>query len=361
MKAAIKGVKIRGLCAAIPKQVYYFKDEIKDFPFPEKSSLRLGQVMGFKEHRISDDKTSHCDLASFTLNHVFRNGFLKKDQIQSLVVVSQGRDHPVPGNSKVIHGQLKLPRDAYCMDIFENCIGYISGLYAAACQINSGMDEVILITTDIGACRANKLDRHTYPLSGDAASVTIVSRSDNPEDEIKFVFHNDGSRREVLYTPAGGSRMPYSEETAKMVKDELGNYRSLNMMHMNGTEVFQFVMQEVPLLIKEACEYAGIKIEDIEYHLCHQPNKFMLEKLADHLGVPREILFNNIVEYFGNSSPSTIPLNISYNLGSRRLTDKPLVGLSAFGAGLSLAAAITRLGEFDFCEVIEHPGNGAIE
>ena len=154
--------------------------------------------------------------------------------------------------------------------------------------------------------------------------------------------------------------MPATAETAKPERDEMGNFRSLNDMHMDGTAVFQFVMESVPPLVKEACAYAGIENKQVQYHLTHQPNRFMLEKLADLMEVPREILLNNVVENFGNSSSATIPVNIAFNLGKRLLTEKPLVCLSAFGAGLSLAAAILHLGNMDFCELIEHPGNGCI-
>ena len=317
--------------------------------------------MGFREHRIADNCTSVCDLASYALNYLFYKEYLRKEKLKSLIVVAQMADHPLPGNSKVMHGQLELSEDVFCTDIYENCIGFVSGLYTACSYIAaSNMDEVILVTTDGGACRANKLDRNTYPLCGDAAAVTVVSKSDSQEDSLHFIFRNDGSRREALIVPAGGCRLPYSPETSEISRDEMGNYRSQNDLHMDGTAVFQFVMESVPPLIDEICRCAGVNKADIDYHLTHQPNRFMLQKLADLMGVPREILFNNIVENFGNSSAVTIPLNIAYNLGGKLLRERPLVCYSAFGAGLSLAAAIGRLGELDFCDLIEHPGNGAI-
>ncbi|WP_298067020.1 3-oxoacyl-[acyl-carrier-protein] synthase III C-terminal domain-containing protein [uncultured Mailhella sp.] len=362
MKATIHGVKIRGVCATVPAHVSYFEDELKHFPFPEKSSRRLGKVMGFREHRIADPKTTLCDLASYTLNYLFHRGYLRKEDMQAMIVVSRERDYPVPGNSKVIHGQLGLPRDMHCVDMYENCIGFISGLYTACSMIaGGGVDSVVLATTITGACYANIKDRNTYPICGDAAGVTLITRSDDPEDKISFVFHHDGSRLEVLMTPAGGMRMPRSSETAKMFKDKMGNFRSLNNKYMDGTAVFQFVMEEVPPLIEEICAYAGVKKEDIRYHLTHQPNRFMLEKLADLMGVSRDILFNNIVEKFGNSSCATIPVNIAFNLGKRLLAEKMLVCFSAFGAGLSLGAAVCPLGNLEFCDLIEHPGNGVIE
>jgi len=86
----------------------------------------------------------------------------------------------------------------------------------------------------------------------------------------------------------------------------------------------------------------------------------MLEKLADLMQVPREKLFNNIVEKFGNASPVTIPLNITHNLGAKLLTEQFDVCYAAFGAGLSLSAALGTLGKLDFCELIEHPCKGII-
>ncbi|SBW03809.1 3-oxoacyl-(acyl-carrier-protein) synthase 3 [uncultured delta proteobacterium] len=361
MQATLNGVKIRGVCATVPQNVSYFEDEIAFFPFPEKTSRRLGKVMGFKEHRIADPKTTVCDLASYTMDYLFHKGYLRKDAVRSVIFVAQMADHPLPGNSKVLHGQLNLPQETFCTDIFENCTGFISGLYTACTQIaSSAVDEVVLITSDAGACYANKLDRNTYPLCGDAAAVTVISKSDSPDDFLRFVFRNDGSKREALIVPAGGGRLPCSEETAKVTQDEMGNFRCLNDFHMDGTAVFQFVMESVPPLIEEICHYAGIELSDIKYHLTHQPNRFMLEKLADLLRVPREILFNNIVENFGNSSGVTIPLNIAFNLGERLRDEKHLVCFSAFGAGLSLASCLGNLGNVDFCDLIEHPGNGAI-
>lgn len=361
MLTTISGVKIRGICAIVPEHISYFEEEMKKFPFSEKSSLKLARVMGFNEHRISDPATSPCDLVSYTLNYLFHKKYLEKDKIKAMIVVAQMADHPIPGNSKIIHGQLNLHRDVFCTDIYENCTGFISGLYNASCMIAAGaVDEVILIATDCAACTANILDRNTYPLCGDAAAVIVVSKSDI-RDILHFAFYNEGSKHKALYVPAGGRRMPYSEETAKVQQDEMGNYRSLNNMHMDGTAVFQFVMEEVPPMINAICNYAQWDREKIQYYLTHQPNRFMLQKLADLMQVPREKLFNNIVEKFGNTSPVTIPVNIAYNLGNKLLNEQFDICYSAFGAGLSLSSALGTLGYLDFCELIEHDGDGIIE
>lgn len=358
MNITVDGVKILGVCAVVPQHVCYFEDELKKFPFPESSSRKLGRVMGFKEHRITDPKTTLCDLAAYALDYTFSKGLLRKEDLSAVIFVSQQAEHPVPGNSKVLHGKLNLPRHVHCVDMYENCTGFISALFQASCMVKSGLKNVAVVAAESGACYANILDRNTYPLCGDAGGFAIVSSSDDKDDKISFAFKHDGSRREVLITQAGGMRMPRTAETDKVQKDAMGNYRSLANLYMDGTAVFHFVVEEVPVIIDQACKEAGLSKNDIDYFITHQPNRFLLDKLTEQLDVPKEKLFSNIVENFGNSSCATIPVNIAYNLGQKIQKDSYKVCLAAFGAGLSLASAICNLGKLDFCEFIEHPGNG---
>ena len=163
----------------------------------------------------------------------------------------------------------------------------------------------------------------------------------------------DGERRNALIIPAGGSRLPCSSETAEMKDDGEGNFRALDNMKMDGSEVFQFVQLEVPTLIQEILNYSEIDKEEIENFLFHQPNKFMLQKLADRMGVPREKVFMNIVENYGNSSGASIPMVITHNLSSKMVGEKQLYCLGAFGAGLTWCAMTLELGEMDFCEMLQ--------
>ena len=84
----------------------------------------------------------------------------------------------------------------------------------------------------------------------------------------------------------------------------------------------------------------------------HQPNKFMLNKLADRLGIDRYKLPSNIVENFGNSSGVTIPLNITYNISNKLCSNKYKFCLSGFGVGLTWAAMMIDMENLKFCEII---------
>lgn len=357
MNALLKNVKIAGVLAVVPPQAHRFEDELRNFPFPEKSSRRLGEVMGFDEHRIAPVGVTHCDLAACALRHLLSEQLIDPAEVDELIFVSQSREYPVPGNSKILHGRLSLPGRIHCVDLYENCTGFVAGLYAAACAIACGaVRSVLLVNAEAGACYANPLDRNTYPLCGDAAAVTLITHSDDDNDRMRFTFRHDTALRETLLVPAGGLRLPCSAETAQMTRDPSGNVRSKNQLHMDGTAVFHYVMETIPPLIEELLGAAGIGKNDVAYFLTHQPNRFMLEKLADLMAVPRERLFNNIVGRFGNSSGVTIPLNIAFNLGERLFSEHLPVCLAAFGGGMSAAAALCDLGELSFCSLVEYTG-----
>lgn len=152
--------------------------------------------------------------------------------------------------------------------------------------------------------------------------------------------------------PAGGSRMPCTPETANVEDDGEGNLRCKDNLRMDGTAVFQFVQKDVPGLILETLELSGWLKEDVDWFLFHQPNRFMLRKLAEKIGAPYEKVPMNIVENYGNPSGASIPMVISHNLAREMVAGKYKCVLSAFGSGLAWCAMTMELGNLDFCGIV---------
>jgi 3-oxoacyl-[acyl-carrier-protein] synthase-3 len=165
----------------------------------------------------------------------------------------------------------------------------------------------------------------------------------------------DGTRREALMIPAGGFRQPSSQETAVLEDDGTNNFRCKDNLQMDGSAVFNFVQVEVPPMIESLVQTAGVKTDDIDYFLFHQPNRFMLEKLAEKMKIPFDKMPSNIVERYGNSSGVTIPMVIAHNLRERLLGGSLTACLAGFGVGLTWASMLMRLGPFAFCDLIEYP------
>lgn len=348
--------KISGLLAVLPAHERSFVEEMANFNFPLARSLKLKSVMGYDKHRIVDGPVCASDLACFGMEHLFASGKLSRDDCDALIVITQSPDYPMPPTSSVIQGRLGLKHDMFCLDINQGCAGFLIGLFQAFFLLDQpAVRKVALINVDVISRRTSPRDRNSYPLIGDGASITIVERSED-ETPIHANLKMDGSRREALMIPAGGLRLPSTPETAILEDDGENNFRSKDQLRMDGTAVFNFVQVEVPPMIRQLLETAQTQIEDVDYFLFHQPNRFMLEKLADQIKIPYEKMPSNVVEHYGNSSGVTIPVAIVHNLREKLLAGSILrTCLAGFGVGLTWASMLLPLGPLDFCDLVEFP------
>lgn len=357
MKQQFRKKKITGILSILPEQEIFFDDEISNYNFPEKQTRKLKTIMGYDRHRLVTSDTTVSDLCVFGMNYLFEQGYLKKDEIDALILVTQSPDFFMPPTSNVIQGRVGLDSHILCMDINQGCCGYLVGLMQAFMLLDlDTVRKVILLNGEVLSKKVSKRDRNSYPLSGDAATITIVENSDKNEDAmLPFCLSMDGSRGEMLMIPAGGFRMPSNVETAKLRDTGDGNLRSEDHLVMDGTEVFHFVQQEAPKMIEELLKYSNVYKDDIDYYLFHQPNRFMLERLARSLGIPKEKMPMNIVGLYGNSSGCTIPVNIVHNLGKQLRKRSYYCCLAGFGSGISWGAMLMHLGNMNFAESIIAP------
>jgi 3-oxoacyl-[acyl-carrier-protein] synthase-3 len=330
---------------------------MKNFDFPEARSLKLKEVMGYDKRRLVQPGVCVSDLAVFGVQSLFQRGLLAAGDIDALIVCTQTPDYLVPPTSNVIQGRLKLKQDILCMDINQACAGFVVGLIQAFMLLEQeSVRKVVLINADVLSRLTSNKDRNLYPLVGDAATIAVIEN--DPQGEPIFAsLKMDGSRGEALMIPAGGMRLPHSPETSRL--EDIGdhNLRAKDHLRMDGSAIFNFVQTEVPPLIEGLLASAGVSRHSIDYFLCHQPNRFMLQKLADKMKVPYAKMPNNVVERFGNNSGATIPVALISNLAEKARAAHFQVCLAGFGAGLTWAAMLIRLGRMDFCELIDYPDN----
>lgn len=357
MRHQFRNKEITGILSILPEREFLFDDEISNYTFPEKQTRKLKAIMGYDRHRLVKADTAVSDLCVFGMNVLFERGALKKEEIGALILITQSPDYFMPPTSNVIQGRLGLDSHVLCMDINQGCCGYLMGLMQAFLLLDlDGVHKVALLNADILSKKVSKQDRNSYPLSGDAAAITIVEHSsEDRETLIPFCMSMDGSRGELLMIPAGGFRRPSDAETGRLRDAGDGNLRGADHLVMDGSEVFRFVQREVPPMIEELLRVSHVKKEEIDYYFFHQPNRFMLERLAAALGIPKEKLPMNIVELYGNSSGCTIPVNLVHNLGKQLEDRSYYCCLAGFGSGLSWGAMLLHMGNMKFAESIIAP------
>ena len=111
---------------------------------------------------------------------------------------------------------------------------------------------------------------------------------------------------------------------------------------MNGKNVFNFTIKRVPSLIENTLAGADMTLEQVDYFIFHQSNRFIMRHLAKKTGLPDEKVPLTI-EKFGSTGGPSIPLTITCG-GLQRPADRELqLLLLGYGVGLSWASALLTL------------------
>lgn len=110
---------------------------------------------------------------------------------------------------------------------------------------------------------------------------------------------------------------------------------------MNGPEVYKFATREVPRVVKEALDEAGMTADDVDWLLLHQANIRIMEVVAKRLGIPFEKVITNLSSY-GNTSAGSIPIALSEAVSSGQVKPGDVIACAGFGAGLSWGSAVMR-------------------
>ena len=352
MITRFSGKKISAILGVLPENDYLFDDEVNNYSFPAKQTLRLKKIMGYEKHSLVKDGTTVSDLAIFGLDYILKNQWIRKNEVGAIIVVSLCPDYFVPHISSIIHGYFGFQQDVLCLDIPQGCCGFIVGLLESFMLLDHLTGKkIILVNGDVLSRKVSHHDRNDFPLIGDATTISVIENSDMNEN-IYFELNYDGSRRDALIIPAGGFRIPSSSKTAVMADLGDGNKRSLDNMKMDGTAIFNFVQNEVPVMLKRIFKDNGIDINCIDYFFFHQPNRFLLQKLAEKLGVSEEKMPMNLVENFGNPSGCSIPLTIALNVPKDIDQKEYYCCLSAFGSGLAYGAVLLKIGKINNLELI---------
>lgn len=112
---------------------------------------------------------------------------------------------------------------------------------------------------------------------------------------------------------------------------------------MNGRKVYSFATREVPTVLEEAMENAGITIDQVDHLLLHQANIRIMEVVAERLGISMDKVITNLYKC-GNTSAASIPLALDEAVRNGTVKKGDVIACAGFGAGLSWGAAILKWG-----------------
>lgn len=322
------GVQIVGTGHYLPEKIYdnqYFEKLV------DTNDEWIRTRTGMKKRHIIGDNQATSDMCVEASKQALDMAGLKPEDIDLILVGTVTPDMMFPATGCLVQHKLGC-RTVPSFDFEIGCSGFIYGLSIAKQFVATGAyKNVLLISGDALTRITDYQDRNTCVLFGDAASAVILS----PSKENKLLgFHlgSDGGQAHILFQPAGGSLKVSSEETVKNRE---------HYIRMAGQEVFRIAVNRMIEGLEKACEEAEIKVSDLNFIIPHQANIRIMEAVRKFAKLKPEQLIMTIEEH-ANTSASTVGTALDMSVRSGRIKKGDLIGMTAFGAGLSWGGAALR-------------------
>jgi 3-oxoacyl-[acyl-carrier-protein] synthase-3 len=285
---------------------------------------------GIATRRIAHDGEATSDLAYKAAEAALDNAGMAPEELELIIVATITPDMFFPSTACIVQHKLGA-KNAVAMDINAACSGYIYSLVVASTLLETGSYGNAVI---IGAEKLTSItdwdDRNTCVLFGDGAGAAVIVPSDGPGKLLAFDLGSDGGYGDMLYIPGGGSRNPATKETV--------NGR-LHYIKMNGNPLFKIAVNKMRETFKRSLKKAGLKPDDISLLITHQANLRIIEALRSFLKIPKGKVFVNIEKY-GNTSAASIGIALHEACEKKIIKRGDVVGLAAFGGGLTWGSAI---------------------
>lgn len=323
-------VKISGVAAAVPKTVASNYDYTA---LTESERKLLIKTTGVEHRRVAPKGMTTSDLCYEAAEKLLAELNWQKNEIDVVIFLSQSRDYYLPATAIILQDRLGLSKTTMAFDIGLGCSGFPYGLSVISSLLgNAGLSKGLLMLGDISSATCSVEDKSTYPLFGDAGSVVALENDEH--GRFQFQLNSNGEKHEAIMIKDGGIRNLVSKDSFEIKNIAKGINRSDLHLALDGLEVFNFSITQVPQSLKAFLEQTQTTPENYDYFVMHQANKLMNESIRKKLKFPIEKVPYSIRD-FGNTSSASIPLTWVTQLREALQEQSLSFLLSGFGVGLS--------------------------
>lgn len=347
--------RLKGIGSAAPKTIITNFDlesvvETSDEWISTRTGISQRHVLlhNNDDNNNDDDSSNNKDresiktLAADAASQALEMSNIKAEDID-LVIVATSSPDDMFGDATSVAAALGCV-NAVAFDLTAACSGFLFGSVTAGQFLdNKGntYKNAIVVGADALSRWVDWDDRNSCILFGDGAGAAVFSVEDDTTAPgiLGSSAHSNGLGYEKLKCGFKGSPRTVETPGSGTILSE-GSYDRLTM---DGKEVYKFATREVPVVINEALEAAGMTVDDVDWLLLHQANIRIMETVANRLGMPMEKVITNLSKY-GNTSAASIPLALDEAVRSGQVKKGDVIACAGFGAGLSWGSAIMRWG-----------------
>jgi 3-oxoacyl-[acyl-carrier-protein] synthase III len=287
---------------------------------------------GIRERRMGAPGETTSTMGAEAVRLLMTRRGLGADDVDALIVATATPDMMFPATACLIQDQLGLRR-AWGFDLSAACSGFLYAMTMGAQLVAAGAHErVIVVGADLMSSIIDPLDRTTAVLFGDGAGAALLEPAESGYGLLDFYHRVDGSGRNDLHMPAGGSSLPASAATVAGRQ---------HFLKQNGKVVFKFAVTQMVESVNILLQRNGLTANDLALVVPHQANQRILDAVAERLCVPHERVASVLARY-GNTTGATLPLALDAALAEGKIKRGDLVMFAAVGAGFTSGATLVR-------------------
>ena len=343
-----QNIRIAGVSCAVPKNVVNIDSFCERFG--EDTITKYKIMTGIEQFRKSDDNQTASDLGFSAAENLIEKLNIDRREIDGLVFVSQSHDYLRPATACVLHKRLNLENGCVAFDINLGCSGFVYGFNVlASLMISSNMRKALLIVAETSTKVMWPNDKSVSMLFGDSGSAVLLELFDGASC-IDGALYTKGEGFKSIVIPAGGFRCREADRLPFVASD--GNERTLYHQYMNGLDIMQFSISDVPRSVMDFQEKLMIDLNEFDLYLLHQANYFIIKQLIKRFKLPKDKV-PVVLNKYGNIGGVSIPMLLCDYLGDNTEGRIYKIFSCGFGIGLSWGILTFSIDESVVLPVIE--------
>lgn len=316
---------VTGIVTTVGSKCIRFEDEGPQLGLEPNEVARLQKAIGLDQRHVVAGAETTVDLCEASARRLLDGLGVAASSVAGLILVTQTPDYAAPSSAIELQHRLGLPVTSMAFDIRLGCSGFVYGLAIASSLVEAGLERVLVLAGDVASRFVDAGDHAVAPIMGDAGSAALVERRPS---ESRYELYSDGSGQRALYIPNSGVRADPRDEGLAPV------------MTMDGAAVFNFTLQRVPDLVKDILSFSERTVDEVDFFVMHQPNKYILRNIQKRLKIDEAKFPMSTQSVYGNQNSASIPGTISGFLGEAYGSSRLVSVLGGFGIGLSWGAAV---------------------
>ena len=347
--------KIAGIGKYVPERVVK-NEELANLM--DTSDEWIQERTGIKERRYANKHhETTATMGARASEMALERAGVDKNDVDFIIFATLSPDYYFPGSGVLMQREMQITnKEAGCLDIRNQCSGFIYGLSIADQFIKTGMyKNILLVGSEMHSMGLDFTDRgrNVTVIFGDGAGAVLLQPTEKENQGILTThLHADGTNAEELAMISPGAHagkhlgteqfgFPSPEVLGEVFITQKMIDEGMVYPTMNGQLVFKTAVVKFPEVIHEALKKTNLQPSDIDMLIPHQANLRISSFVQKQLGLSDDKVYNNIQRY-GNTTAASIPLALCEAWEEGKVKEGDLVCLAAFGAGFTWGSALLR-------------------